>query len=192
MIVGITGGTGCGKTTALRAFEALGGTVIDCDRVYHRLLQEDQALLRAIEDRFPGCVTEGALDRKKLGTIVFADPEALQDLNRITHGAVKREVLAIIDRTPGSVAIDAIGLFEGGLAELCQLTMAVTAPEQQRIERLTRRDHITKEYAISRIRAQRPQEEFEKLCQHTLCNDGTEDEFYTKCLAFFKGRGIIE
>ena len=73
MIIGITGGTGCGKTTALRAVQALGGLVLDCDAIYHRLLQEDKALVAAIESRFPGVTEQGVLNRKKLGAIVFED-----------------------------------------------------------------------------------------------------------------------
>ena len=98
MIIGITGGTGCGKTTALRVFEELGGVVLDCDVIYHQLLRQDKAMLSAIESRFPGTVRDGVLDRKKLGSIVFADREALRELNAITHGAVKQEVLRRIGR----------------------------------------------------------------------------------------------
>ena len=79
MIIGITGGTGCGKTTLLNQIRQLGGTVLDCDAIYHRLLATDDFLLQAIEDRFPGTVIQGALDRKKLGSIVFADDQALLD-----------------------------------------------------------------------------------------------------------------
>ena len=73
MILGITGGTGCGKTTALQAIRELGGIIIDCDAVYHVLLQTDKKMLAAIEKRFPGTVVDGKLDRKKLGPIVFSD-----------------------------------------------------------------------------------------------------------------------
>ena len=69
MIIGITGGTGCGKTTALDAIRDMGGLVLDCDAIYHRLLQEDPALLRAIDNRFPGTVDQGVLQRKKLGAL---------------------------------------------------------------------------------------------------------------------------
>ena len=66
MIIGITGGTGCGKTTALQVFGDLGGVVLDCDEIYHRLLQTDKDLLLSIENRFPGVVENGQLQRKKL------------------------------------------------------------------------------------------------------------------------------
>ena len=83
MIIGITGGTGCGKTTALEVIRDLGGIVLDCDAIYHELLKTDAALLNAIEDRFPGTVIQGTLDRKKLGSIVFADQQALLDLRQM-------------------------------------------------------------------------------------------------------------
>ena len=191
MIIGITGGTGCGKTTALEVFGELGGIVLDCDRIYHQLLQTDTTLLTAIEDRFPGTVIDGELDRKKLGSLVFSDKAALCDLNAITHSAVRQEVLRIIQAQPGHIAIDALGLFEGGLAELCDVTVAVTAPEAVRAQRLMAREGISEEYARARIAAQRPQEEFSRLCDHTLANDGTAEEFREKCLAFFKHLGIL-
>ena len=192
MIIGITGGTGCGKTTLLNGIAALGGLVIDCDAVYHRLLQTDKAMLSAIESAFPCTVTDGVLDRKALGSIVFADPEALLRLNAITHAAVKNEVLRLLEANPPLAAIDAIGLFEGGLASLCNVTVAVTAPEESRVQRLIARDGITEEYAKSRIAAQKSSEYFSKMCQYTLENSGTEVQFQDKCLAFFRQLGIMK
>lgn len=192
MIIGITGGTGCGKTTALRAVEELGGMVLDCDQIYHRLLETDPTLLENIEAQFPGTVENGVLLRKKLGGIVFSDPEALNDLNGITHAAVKQEVLRLLEGKPALAAIDAIGLFEGGLAPLCDVTVAVTAPEEHRIARLMARDGISYEYAAARIAAQRSQEEFSALCDYTLENDSTQAAFSAKCLAFFRSLAIIK
>ncbi len=191
-VLGITGGTGCGKSTLLGVIEKLGGIVIDCDKVYHHLLQHDTAMLAAIESRFPGTVIDGKLDRKKLGTIVFAHKDALADLNGITHKAVKQAVMQMLPPWNALVAIDAIGLFEGELAPLCDLTVAVTAPEIDRIRRLTARDGISEEYAISRIHAQRTPEEFSALCDVTLENNDTEDVFQKKCLAFLQGLDIIK
>ena len=91
IILGITGGSGSGKTTALAAVRALGGLTLDCDEIYHQLLDSSPGLLSAIDDRFPGMVRNGRLDRKRLGNLVFRDKAALLDLNRIAHGAVKAE-----------------------------------------------------------------------------------------------------
>ena len=192
MIIGITGGTGCGKTTLLEEIRKLGGTVLDCDVIYHQLLQRDKEMLTAIEDRFPGVVEDGSLNRKKLGPIVFSDPQALLDLNAITHSAVKQEVLRQLEAKPALAAIDAIGLFEGGLAEICDVTVAVTAPVEQRIQRLMQRDGISESYARSRIEAQHEESWFRERCDHTLVNDGNIDAFATKCIAFLHTLGIMK
>ena len=191
MIIGITGGTGCGKTTALEAIRTLGGIVIDCDKVYHELLRTDKAMLDALESRFPGTVTEGVLNRKKLGSIVFSDKEALLDLNTITHSAIREKVQKILGENPALAAVDAIELFDGGLAAVCDVTVAVIAPEADRVERLTVRDSITREQAIQRIRAQKPESYFREKCDYVLENNGTQEAFREKCLAFFAGQGIM-
>ena len=192
MIIGITGGTGCGKTTLLNLIAARGGLILDCDAIYHELLISDKAMLEAIENRFPGVVENGALNRKKLGAIVFADENALLDLNRITHAAVKTEVLRRLEDAPVLAAIDAIGLFEGNLAPLCDVTVAVTAPEEARIKRLMLRDGISEDYARSRIRAQHREDWFRERCDYVLSNNGTLDAFATNCLAFLDTIGIMK
>ena len=191
MIIGITGGTGCGKTTLLNAIRQAGGLVLDCDAIYHDLLKTDLSLLAAIETRFPGTVENGELQRKKLGSIVFSDPAALESLNAITHSAVKREVLCQLKKASKLAAIDAIGLFEGGLAELCDVTVAVTAPYDARIRRLMARDGISEEYARNRIAAQHDESWFREKCDHVLVNDGELAAFRAKCVAFLREFGII-
>ena len=191
MIIGITGGTGCGKTTLLQIIQARGGLILDCDAIYHDLLRTDKELLSSIEARFPGTVEADALNRKKLGSIVFSDETALLELNRITHSAVKHEVLCQLKSNPSLAAIDAIGLFESNLAALCDVTVAVTAPEDVRVQRLSARDGISEEYARSRIAAQHPDEWFQEKCDHVLHNDGTEAQFRDKCLAFLAELGIM-
>ena len=192
MIVGITGGTGCGKTTALKAIEALGGTVLDCDAIYHELLNTDKDLLSAIGARFPGVVENGQLQRKKLGAIVFNDSAALLDLNAITHAAVRAEVVRRLAVSPALAAIDAIELFDSGLAELCDFTVAVTAPVEDRVRRLMKRDNISEEYARARIAAQKDEEWFRSKCDHILENNGDFDAFATACIDFFRSCCIIE
>jgi dephospho-CoA kinase len=190
--IGITGGTGCGKTTLLNAIRQMGGFVIDCDEVYHWLLERDEYLLNNIADAFPGTVENGVLDRKKLGNIVFRDEKALQELNFITHSAVRQEVLRRLPFQPTLVAIDAIGLFEGKLASLCDVTVAVTAPEDARVARLMARDGISEEYARKRIAAQHSDDWFREQCTYTLENDGTQAAFERKCVAFLRQFGIME
>ena len=192
MILGITGGTGCGKTTLLTCIGSQGGLILDCDAIYHDLLRTDPALLGAIEKRFPGTVENGVLQRKKLGKLVFSDEKALNDLNKITHSAVKAEVLRRLAHKPKLAAIDAIALFEGGLAELCDVTVAVTAPEEDRIRRLMTRDGIDRDYAKRRIAAQKSAEWFRERCDFCLENNGTQADFQETCLAFLRKLGIMK
>ncbi len=191
MIIGITGGTGSGKSSLLALIADHGGLVLDCDAIYHELLQADTSLLNAIGQRFPGTVTNHVLDRKKLGAIVFHDDAALQELNLITHAAVKKEVLRLLESKPDLAAIDAIGLFEGELDALCDVTVAVIAPEEDRVRRIMSRDGISEEYAKNRIAAQHPDDWFISRCDRVLENNGTQAEFTAKCIAFLGNLGII-
>ena len=191
MILGITGGSGSGKSSLLALIREKGGMALDCDAIYHELLCNDKALIEEISRHFPSAVKDGTVDRKRLGTIVFQDAAALTQLNKITHGAVKQAVLQQLSSLPQLAAIDAIALFESGLSELCQLTVAVTAPEEDRVARLVQRDNITRDYALSRIHAQKSDAEFSRLCDYTLHNNGNLQEFRAKCLAFLQEIGII-
>lgn len=192
MILGITGGSGAGKTTLLELIREKGGLVLDCDAIYHRLLKTDRELVEAIEARFPGTVTDGVLDRKKLAAVAFAHGQALADLNRITHSAVKREVLRQLEEKSSLAAIDAIALFEGDLASLCDVTVAVVAPVEDRVARIVSRDQIDEARARARIAAQKPDDWFAENCDYILENTGTAQEFQKKCLAFFDRVGIIK
>lgn len=189
-IIGITGGTGSGKTTALKVLEAMGALILDCDAIYHQLLQTDTDMLSQIETAFPGVVTGGVLDRKALGEVVFSDEQALQRLNAITHRCVDREVQRRLEdfATSGGriAAIDAIELFAGNQARRCQATLAVLAKPEVRAERIMQRDGISREYAMLRIQAQRPDSYFEGLCDYILRNDGSPAEFEKECKKLFK------
>ena len=175
-VIGITGPTGAGKTTALKEIERLGGRVLDADAVYHRLLAEDQPLQLQLESMFgPLRDGHGAIDRKKLGTIVFGDPEKLGLLNTVAQRATVAKTRELVDGCEREgrplAAIDAIALLESGLKELCHATVAVIAPPEVRVRRIMAREGISEDYAWARVRAQKPDDYFIKGCDYTLWND---------------------
>lgn len=170
LIVGLTGGTGAGKTSALAALEDLGGTVLDCDAVYHQMLRTDPALREAITAAFgPVFCPDGSLDRQKLGTLVFSDHAALGRLNAIVYEYLPPELLR---RAQGHtlVGLDAISLMESGLGRLCACTVAVLAPAEDRVCRIMARDGISEDYARLRISAQPSDDFYREHCSHILEN----------------------
>ena len=181
-IVGVTGPSGSGKSTALRCMRDRGALVLDCDAVYHELLETSPALLSELDTRFPGCVEKGRLQRKKLGERVFGNQEALLDLNRITHRSITEEVqrrLRAFALQGGTLAaLDACELLESPLAERCDFTIGVLAPEETRIRRIMARDGITRDYALSRVRAQHGEDYFRARCTVTVENNQDEATFY--------------
>ena len=184
--IGITGGTGSGKTSALRALCALGGRIIDCDAVYHRELAANAGLRRDITRAFGDVFDGEKLNRQKLGGIVFSDPEALRRLD----GIVNVHLLPVIRREAEGhliVGLDAINLLQSGLAALCRETVAVLAPTEQRVRRIMERDGISEDYARLRVGAQQPEEYYRQHCSRILENraDGPE-AFEEQARNFFR------
>ncbi|NCB74688.1 MAG: threonylcarbamoyl-AMP synthase [Clostridia bacterium] len=189
-IIGITGGTGTGKTTALNVIREMGGLVIDADELYHTLLNESEPMLEALRARFPGAIPEGTHDTKALGQIVFSDPEELRALNAITHKFVSEEIGRLLTdwaKNGGELAaIDAIALIEGGAANICKATVGIMAPTEARITRLMQRESISREYAELRISAQKPNSFFEENCDYVVSNDSSQESFKAKCKNVFE------
>ena len=189
-IIGLTGGTGTGKTTALEVLRGMGALCLDCDEVYHELTETSAELREALQRRFGSVYgADGKLDRKKLGAVVFSDAAALSELNAITHGFVDEEIkrrLRDFAMTGGTLAvIDAVALFESGADGLCTETFGVIAPRELREARIMAREGISRDYARLRIDAQQPDEYYIERCTGILENSGTKAEFAAKCTAAF-------
>lgn len=189
LIVGITGPTGAGKTSALRALEQLGGCVLDCDAIYHDMLRSDDGLRRALTDAFGRVfAADGQLDRQKLGTLVFGDPQQLERLNTIIYAHLPRELERRMAASPAPIiGIDAINLVESGLSKLCDRTLAVLAPVEDRIRRIMARDGISDEYARLRVAAQKDDAFYRTHCTDILENTSAAPEAFQKtALLFFQ------
>ena len=189
IVLGLTGGTGAGKTSALNAIRELGGEIIDCDAVYHEMLDHDQELRNTINATFPGVFgPDGKLNRQKLGQEVFAKKERLDKLNAIVFRFLIPELERRMDSIPdGLYAIDAINLIESGLDRLCDRTIAVTAPTELRVRRIMARDNISEQYARLRISAQKPDEFYRSKCDLELNNGAeTAETFQREAKLFFE------
>ena len=189
--IGITGGSGAGKTSALRALRSLGAFTLDCDAIYHELLANDPNLKSELDAHFRGVLRNGEIDRKRLGEIVFNNPAALLELNAITHKYIGKEIARrtadLENRGFVAVAIDAIALIESGRAGKCDIVVGVIAPKEVRVERIMARDGITREQAEKRIDAQKPDSFFIKNSDYILEGIYSEPgEFEEKCKDFFK------
>ncbi len=192
IVIGITGPTGAGKTTVLNVLRDMGGAVADCDAVYHDLLRASAPLREELRARFGKSIFDetGDLRRKELGAIVFGDPDALADLNAITHRHIVAELRRLIARGSAegrpAIALDAVALLESGAGALCDTTVAVTASEELRVGRIMAREGISEDYARARITAQKPSAWFEERCTHTLRNDGDREALEASARALFQ------
>ena len=191
-VIGITGPTGAGKTTALNALRSLGGQIIDADAVYHDLTRSSPALRAELEARFGPVYNGETLDRKKLGAVVFQDQKALADLNALTHKYVAQEparrLAAARQAGVPAVGIDAIALLESPLAAYCDRTLAITAPEELRVKRIMAREGISEDYARMRVAAQKPSAWFQAHCDDTLESTETDtvETFAQRARALFQ------
>ena len=175
MLLGITGGSGCGTSTVGALLEKHGFYFVDADRVYRELLAADQALQQELASRFGEAILQGGtVDRKALAAIVFADADALADLNRITHAAIIAEVERRIAAAPEKhAAVEAIALIESGMADSCDAVVSVLCGFETRLARIMARDGLTEDAARARLNAQKTDPFFIDNSDYVLTNDGS-------------------
>jgi dephospho-CoA kinase len=178
ILLGLTGNIACGKTTVgqmLLALEA--ARYIDADLVVHQLYEPGQAIYAGVVAAFgPEILTpEGAIDRRRLGNIVFNDAEALRRLEAIVHPAVGTAIVSAIQAEPPDavIVLDAVKLLEGGTGALCKSRWLVICDEEQQLRRLMDRDGFSEEEARARLRAQPPIAPKLPLVDEVIDNSGT-------------------
>ena len=186
LVIGVTGGSGCGKTTfGMLLSERYGARFLDADAIYHEMLRTDSGLRAALAEIFGAeLLLEDGIDRRALAARVFDDPAELNRLNAVTHPRVCARIRAEVADAPEKiVCIDAFGLFESGLDALCDRTVGVLAKREARIARIVTRDGISPDAAAARVDAQKPDRFFRERCTDLLENNGTESEFTAACVA---------
>jgi dephospho-CoA kinase len=190
-IIGITGNIACGKTAVGQMLLELGAErYIDADAVVHKLYQSGQPIAIKVAEVFgPKVVaSNGDIDRRALGAIVFQDAAAMRRLEEIVHPAVSQAManeLALVSPT-GIVIIDAVKLLEGGSGKFCQSKWIVQCSEELEFQRLVSRNDFSSEEARARIKAQPSVEERLALVNEVIDNNGPLSETRSQVEAAFK------
>ena len=161
LIIGLTGNIGTGKTTVLNMLAARGARIIDADEVAHQVTAPGGNAFASIIALFGQAILDpnGAIDRSRLGQIVFGNPDKLAQLEKIVHPAVYEAVNAEVERaTEAVVVIEAIKLLEAGMAaSLCDQVWVITSPVEQQVERLMNDRGMSRAAARARMATQSPQ-----------------------------------
>lgn len=160
-VIGITGGIGSGKSTLSEMLRQKGYPVYDTDSEARRLQNEDVELIRQTMLLLGADVyNNGQLDRPAVAAKVFAEPALLRQLAALVHPVVKRDFSDWVSRqSTRTIFIESAVLFEGGFDALTNVIVVVTAPEELRIQRVMKRDGITREQVLARIKNQLPDNE---------------------------------
>lgn len=180
--VGITGRSGCGKSTVTACFAARGVPVADADQISRQVLQPGSPVLAQLAARFGGDILsgEGVLNRRLLADRAFATPEGKADLDAITHPAIVRRIEAARQaaQAAGSplFVIDGAVLVGSVIDGIWDRLIVVTAPYEVSVARIVARDGIRPEMARRRLDAQLPEAALAARADFLLANDGTQEQ----------------
>lgn len=178
IILGITGGSGCGKTTVSDMVRKSGAEVIDTDIVARMIVEPGKPALEEIKKSFGSEYIKGngELDRKKTANLVFSDSEKLCELNGITHKYIKKYINEYIDSYKGNIiGIDGAVLIESGINKMCDYLISVLADKAVRTERIMIRDGITREEAEKRINSQKNNEFYIENSDYIVYNNNDKE-----------------
>lgn len=201
IVIGVTGGIGTGKSYVSGYLQEWGATLINADKVGHEALKKGTKVHADIVAAWgPGLLTpEGEIDRKKLGSIVFGNPQALARLNSIIHPQMAQMMAQEIDRLRQQgvemVVLEAAILIEANWQGLVDEVWMTTAPEEAVIQRLAGRDGFAAEQVRARIRSQMPTEERAKhatIIINTDCDIPATKAEVRKLWERLKGRGSVK
>ena len=171
--VGITGGIGSGKSTVCKVFKLLGVSVFEADLVAKKLMDSDDQIKTGLVNLFGESVytPSGIVDRKKLASIIFNNDIQLRKVNELVHPVVRSQFLRWVeDQEVPYVVHEAAILFESGFYKIMDFTILVSAPENERIERVTKRDGSMPEQVKERMMKQWSDDEKRKLASAEINN----------------------
>ena len=168
--VAIVGNIASGKSTVENFIKEMGYTVYDSDKISHDILAGSYAVRKMFAE--DDILTDGQIDRKKLGAIVFKDKEKMKLLELILHPQIVTELLKIFQGEDSAVFVSVPQLFEANFEKLFDKIIFITADKNTRMERLMQRNGLSREDALLRIEAQAPDEEKISKCDFVIENNG--------------------
>ncbi|MBR1562929.1 MAG: dephospho-CoA kinase [Ruminococcus sp.] len=175
IIVGLTGQSGAGKSTVCETFREEGFAIIDCDNVARQVTEAGSDCNRELAEHFPDCFDKSfTLDRAKMASIVFSDREKLALLERIEFKYITERIDVLIEelsKISDYILLDAPTLFEAGVDKLCKVIVAVVSDEELRLERIMKRDGISREQTLKRFYSQHDEAFFREHCDYVIDND---------------------
>ncbi len=180
MIIGVTGGIGCGKSTACKILAEKDFRVIDVDSVARQMLDKGGICYDEVKSAFACLTQEGEIDRRALANIVFNDEVALKKLNSIVHPKVHAKMAQILGDVKGDAVIDCALLIESGYVAMCDKVILLKANKKLRASRIAERNCITKKEAIARIEAQNKDDFRKPFADIVITSDGSEEELREK------------
>lgn len=182
VVIGLTGGIASGKSNASRVLKSLGADVIDADAIARELTNPGGGAADAVQKRF------GTLDRRAIGQVVFSDAQARQDLNAIVHPLVHMAIRAAVQASKADVVVlDVPLLFESGMESMADEVWVVHVPEAEQVRRVMKRDSLSREDALARIRSQMPTEEKILKATHAIDTSGSKEKTRRQIKALYQG-----
>ena len=194
IVIGLTGGIGSGKSEVSRMLKEFGAEIIDADRVGHEAYLPSTETYDKVVAEFGDDIlqTDGAIDRKKLGARIFAEPEARERLNAIVHprmyAMVEERIQRLREQSATAVVLDAAILIEAGWDSLVDEVWVVAAPEEMVVQRIGQRNGLPAEQVRQRIRAQITSEERARHAAVVIDNNEGLDELSAQVHEVWTGR----
>ncbi len=177
MVIGITGGSGAGKSFVSGVFKKEGFIVVDADKIAREIMTQSSTLKTEIEKYFGKeyIAEDGQVDRRKLGAKVFAEKESRILLESLTHPKIYEEMNRQIKEGGDRVVLDVPLLIGGPVTELCDIIVSVIADREKRLQRIMMRDGISRQVAEDRINSQLTDEQYIEGSHEQIYNNGNAD-----------------
>lgn len=193
IVVGLTGMSGAGKTTACNVFAENGFEIVNCDLISRQVVAKGSKCLDEIEQAFGGVILpNGELNRRKVADIVFTSRKKREQLNNLIYPYISYVVIGKIIDCNGKILLDAPTLFESGIDSLCDKIVSVVCDRNTSLERIKKRDNLTDEQAEARLSSQHDRQFYAEKSDYCVDNNGSEADLQKKIADIISKLGVAD